>query len=109
MQWAVNHLGHFYLTYLLWDKITKSDYFRIVNVSSRGHRWYIGFFQTIHLDFDNINFDKNYDPHMAYSRSKLYNVLFTRALASKIDENKGVVVSLNPGVVRTDIMSSAAG
>ena len=51
MHWAVNHLGHFYLTYLLWNKLIKSTSFRIVNVSSRGHRWYIGFFQTVSLDF----------------------------------------------------------
>ena len=44
MHWGVNHLGHFYLTYLLWDKLSKSDFFRIVNVSSRGHKEYMGFF-----------------------------------------------------------------
>lgn len=104
MQWGVNHLGHFYLTYLLWPKIQKSDFFRIVNVASRGHKQYLGFFQQVKLDFDNINFDKNYDPHLAYSRSKLYNVLFARALSEKIDPKKGLVVSLHPGIVRTNII-----
>jgi len=33
------------------------------------------------LDFDNINFETKYNPMIAYGRSKLYNVLFTRALA----------------------------
>ena len=61
------------------------------------------------MDFDNINFDVKYDPHLAYARSKLYNVLFTRALASKINDKKGIVVSIHPGVVRTDKMLSAAG
>lgn len=43
MQWGVNHLGHFYLTYLLWNKISKSDFFRIVNVSSLAHKKLLGF------------------------------------------------------------------
>jgi len=109
MQWAVNHLGHFYLTYLLWPKLVNGTFYRVVNVSSRGHIQYIGFFHKIGIDFDNINFDKNYDRHLSYSRSKLYNVLFTRALASKIDKSKGVVVSVNPGVVRTDIIRELVG
>lgn len=46
---------------------------------------------------------------MAYSRSKIYNVLFTKALAEKIDSNKGIVVSLNPGVVRTNIIREMIG
>lgn len=109
MQWAVNHLGHFYLTYLLWPKLTKGPFFRIVNVSSRGHLRYLGFFHKIGIDFNNINFDSKYDKHLSYSRSKIYNVLFTRALASKINKSKGVVVSVNPGVVRTDIIRELTG
>ena len=50
-----------------------------------------------------------YDKNLAYSRSKLYNVMFTRALASRIDESKGLVVSVNPGVVRTDIIRELTG
>jgi NAD(P)-dependent dehydrogenase (short-subunit alcohol dehydrogenase family) len=108
MHWAINHLGHFYLAFLLWPKIIQSDFFRIINVSSRGHRWYLGFFKVIQPDFGNINFETDYDPQMAYSRSKLYNVLFTRALAAKIDPRKGLVASLHPGVVRTDILREMA-
>ena len=38
MQWGVNHLGHFYLTSLLWHKIQKSSFFRVINVSSIAHK-----------------------------------------------------------------------
>ena len=39
----------------------------------------------------------------------MYNVLFTKALSQKIDSKKGIVVSLNPGVVRTDIIREMIG
>ena len=81
MQWGVNHLGHFYLTYLLWPKITAASNFRVINVSSLAHKRLVGFGPTPTLDFKNINWEKDYHPSMAYSRSKLYNVMFTRALA----------------------------
>jgi len=38
MQLGINYLGHFYLTHLLWPKIIKSEFFRIVNVSSAAHK-----------------------------------------------------------------------
>ena len=56
MQWGVNHLGHFYLTYLLWNKIAKSNNFRVVNVSSLAHKKTVGFFGATNVDFQNINF-----------------------------------------------------
>jgi NAD(P)-dependent dehydrogenase (short-subunit alcohol dehydrogenase family) len=40
---------------------------------------------------------------VAYSRSKFYNVLFTEALAEKVGK-RGLVTSLHPGVVRTELM-----
>jgi NAD(P)-dependent dehydrogenase (short-subunit alcohol dehydrogenase family) len=54
MQWGVNHLGHFYLTSLLWDKISKSEFFRIINVSSLAHKRPA--MRALLLDFENINF-----------------------------------------------------
>lgn len=41
---------------------------------------------------------------ISYGRSKLYNVLFTRALAERMKKGKGLTASLHPGVVRTELM-----
>ena len=37
------------------------------------------------IDFENLNLEKNNDLAVAYNRSKLMNVLFTRELAKKLE------------------------
>ena len=55
MNYGVNHLGHFYLTYLLWHKLNQSNGFRIVNVSSSAHAALLPCLPEPTLDLDNIN------------------------------------------------------
>lgn len=96
MQIGVNHMGHFLLTYLLLDLIKRSAPSRIITVSSMAHSW-----GTINLE--DINSEKGYDKRRAYAQSKLANVLFTRALAKRLEGTGVTAYSLHPGVVQTDL------
>lgn len=58
MMYGVNHLGHFYLTYLLMNLLEKSMFFRIVNVSSMAHKRLLGFGSRPEIDWANLNFNK---------------------------------------------------
>ena len=59
-QLGVNHFGHFLLSGLLFERLDES-HGRIVVVSSEGHK--LGG-RIIH--FDDLNFDKKYNPNNAY-------------------------------------------
>ncbi|KAL4657269.1 retinol dehydrogenase 12-like isoform X1 [Arapaima gigas] len=96
MQFGVNHLGHFLLTYLLVDLIKRSAPARIINVSSMAHSW-----GTIRLD--DINSEKSYDTRKAYGQSKLANILCTRSLARRLQGTGVTVYALHPGIVQTEL------
>ncbi|XP_043082350.1 retinol dehydrogenase 12 isoform X3 [Puntigrus tetrazona] len=96
MQFGVNHLGHFLLTYLLLDLLKKSSPSRIINVASVAHTW-----GSIHLD--DINSEKGYSPRRAYGQSKLANILCTRSLAKRLQGSGVTVYSLHPGVVQSEL------
>ncbi|XP_028822039.1 retinol dehydrogenase 12 isoform X2 [Denticeps clupeoides] len=96
MQFGVNHLGHFLLTYLLMDLMKKSAPARIVNVASVAHTW-----GSIQLD--DINSERGYNARRAYGQSKLANILCTRSLAKRLQGTGVTVYSLHPGVVQTDL------
>jgi len=98
----INHLSHFLLTVLLFDKIAVSDKGRIITVSSMAH-------SSSKIDFDNLRGEKNYDAYDAYARSKLANILFTFHLAERIMK-KGVTANcLHPGVIATKLLHAGWG
>ena len=88
MTMGVNHLGHFYLTYLLWPLIKKADQPRVINVSSHGHRGKNMWWSNASLDFDDFHYKKGtFSMAEAYTRSKIANILFTRSLQKKMDQS----------------------
>ncbi|XP_059183423.1 retinol dehydrogenase 12 [Centropristis striata] len=96
MQFGVNHLGHFFLTFLLLDLLKHSAPSRIINLSSAAHN--MG-----KIEFDDLSGEKKYNPVSAYAQSKLANVLFTRELAKRTEALGVVAYSVDPGMVKTEI------
>jgi NAD(P)-dependent dehydrogenase (short-subunit alcohol dehydrogenase family) len=96
MTFALNHLSPFLLTNLLLDVIQASAPARIVNVASGAH---VG----SPMNFDDLQSTRRYSSWAAYSMSKLANVMFTYALARRL-ENTGVTANaLHPGFVDSNI------
>lgn len=109
LQFDANHLGHFLLTKHLMGLLEQSAEGRIINVASiAGKRPHADIF------FENINFEGNYEEGfqfmgltgmVAYSQSKLANILFTLALKQRLAKAglsiKALVV--HPGASNTDL------
>jgi retinol dehydrogenase-12 len=101
---AVNHLAPFLLTHLLLDRLKASaqggEVSRIVTVASIAHK-------GAELDPATMAKPKDWTPLSAYGRSKLANILFTRALARRLDPAVVTAACLHPGVIATDIGNRA--
>jgi NAD(P)-dependent dehydrogenase (short-subunit alcohol dehydrogenase family) len=93
---AVNHLAPFLLTNLLLGKLKESAPARIVNVASRAHR-------GKEIDFEDLMSVRGYGVMRTYGRSKLANILFTRALAKRLVGSKVTANCLHPGLIATGI------
>jgi NAD(P)-dependent dehydrogenase (short-subunit alcohol dehydrogenase family) len=99
---ALNHLGYFLLTALLRDRLIASAPARIVNVASEAHRNAV-------LDFADLQGAARYSGWEAYRRSKLANILFTRALAKRIAGTGVTANCLHPGFVATSFGDNNRG
>ena len=99
---AVNHLAPFLLTNEL-RPLLAAGKARVVTVASDAHR------SLRTLDFDNLQGEKRYRPFLAYSMSKLENILFTYELASRWSGDGVTATCLHPGVVLTPIWNNAKG
>lgn len=104
-QLGTNHYGHFLLCGMLFDRIEDSKG-RIVVVASLGYKMGI---RTI--QFDDINWDKNYSANPVYSQSKLAQMMFAYELQDRLhDAGKEVEVFVcHPGSSATSLISTSGG
>jgi NAD(P)-dependent dehydrogenase (short-subunit alcohol dehydrogenase family) len=100
-QFGTNHLGHFALTGLLFDKLRGTPGSRVVTVSSYGHL--MGGFL-----FNDFNSERFYQKWLAYSKSKLANLLFTYELQRKLQQDGYGTISVgaHPGYASTNLQSN---
>jgi NAD(P)-dependent dehydrogenase (short-subunit alcohol dehydrogenase family) len=100
-QFAANHLGHFALTGLLWDRLRADGDPRVVTVSSGLHRR-----GSIH--FDDLTGARSYTPTGYYAQSKFANVLFGLELDRRVRAAGSPVRSLlaHPGYADTNLQTS---
>jgi NAD(P)-dependent dehydrogenase (short-subunit alcohol dehydrogenase family) len=102
LTFATNHMSYFLLTHGLRERLLASAPARVVNTSSAAHR-------RADLDFDDLQSTRGYRGFMAYSRSKLCNILYTRELARR-SAGTGVTANcLHPGFVATRFGDASGG
>lgn len=103
-QFGVNHLGHFLLTNLLTDALKAGAPSRVVNLSSFFHEFSMGRKGEIH--FNDLNYHRRpFDSWEAYAQSKLANLLHARELGRRLVGTGVTAASVNPGFVRTNLMT----
>lgn len=99
MTWALDHLNYFLLTNLLLDLIQSSAPARIINVSSGAH-------QGGEINFDDPEGEHRLYGWEAYAQAKLANVMFTYALARRLEGSGVVVNAMHPGFTATDLATN---
>ena len=102
LTFALNHLSYFVITAGLRERLLGSTPARIVSTSSTGHR-------GMSLDLDDLQSSKNYSSLIAYGRSKLENILFTRELARRLQGTGVTANCLHPGFVATRFGHGSGG
>jgi NAD(P)-dependent dehydrogenase (short-subunit alcohol dehydrogenase family) len=93
----VNYLSPFLLTNLMRAQLIESAPMRIINLSSIGHRFV----------WSNVNASSTHPFYwrwVAYCRTKLDIIPFTRELAEQLNEYGITVNCIHPGIIRTKVI-----
>ena len=94
-QFGTNHLGHFLFVNRIAPLI--KDGGRLVNLSSSGHRY-------SDVDLDDPNFERTeYQPMVAYGRSKTANILFAVEFDRRHRDRGVRATAVHPGGIQTEL------
>jgi NAD(P)-dependent dehydrogenase (short-subunit alcohol dehydrogenase family) len=98
LMFATNYLGPFLLTRLLVPRLEAAKPSRVINVSAPS---------SVKPDFDDLQGERKFGAIGAFGASKAEDLLFTYALARRL-EGRGVTVNAyHPGIVRTNLVRGA--
>lgn len=100
-QLGVNHMGHFLLCGLLFERVEASKG-RIVVVGSNAYKM-----NAKKIHFEDLNFDQKYSPWHAYNQSKLAQMMFGYELQRRAEAAGSDVVPqvCHPGASQTNLIS----
>lgn len=94
-QFGTNHLGHFVLVNRIAPLLHSGG--RLINLSSSGHRF-------SNVDLADPNFERTqYDPFVAYGRSKTANILFALAFDRRHRDRGVRAAAVHPGAIQTEL------
>lgn len=98
LQMGANHFGHFLLTGLLLETLHKTPDSRVVSLSSLAH-------QNGKIDFENINWEKDYSRIGAYGQSKLACLVYGFELQKRLEAAGSNTISViaHPGASDTEL------
>lgn len=110
---ATNHFGPVYLTDQLMPLLKKSKEARIINLTSMWHKYGLPgvpenkFHEKLKEVFQFNGKQNPFNSWDLYGDAKLGQVLFTKALAQKLEETDPTIktVSVHPGIVKTELFS----
>lgn len=110
LQLDANHMGHFYFTSQLMDRLDQADETRVVNVSSLAGKHAVADIYWDNINFENGEYENGREfmglkGMTAYSQSKFANLLFTLELKDRCESGgKNIkVVAAHPGASNTDL------
>jgi NAD(P)-dependent dehydrogenase (short-subunit alcohol dehydrogenase family) len=98
LMFATNQLGPFLLTLLLLPQLKAAGAARLVTVTAPS---------TVSPRFDDLQGERRFSPLHAFGASKAANLLFTFALARRLEGTGVTVNAYHPGIVRTSLMKDA--
>lgn len=103
-QFGVNFLGHFALTAHLFPLLKLGSQSRVVTLSSIANRDGV-------IQFEDLQWERTYQPMPAYPQSKLADLMFAFELHRRSTSAGWGVTSIaaHPGVSRTNLISNGAG
>lgn len=99
---AVNYLGHFYLTNQLLDILQASGPSRVMTVGGAPR-----FLQNPTLDLQDIQLKNNYSGMRATSQAMLARLYFTFALAKRLEGTGTTAIAFHPGLITSKLVQDA--
>lgn len=99
LQLGANYLGHFLLTGLLLETLSKTPQSRVVTLSSLVHK-------DGKINFDDLQSEKKYDGMKAYAQSKLACLIFSYELQRRLQKAKihhTISTASHPGIADTEL------
>jgi NAD(P)-dependent dehydrogenase (short-subunit alcohol dehydrogenase family) len=98
LMFATNYLGPFLLTRLLVPKLKAASPSRVISVSAPS---------KMMPDFDDLQGERSFGAILAFGASKAADLLFTYALARRLEGTGVTANAYHPGIVRTKLVRGA--